>query len=79
MKYNDLYVVEGKITVLVANEKGNTIGTTELLLNGVWIKTPKQPIFGGNPVIRKFSKKNKSGTLTLAKMKKLYKATKKIK
>lgn len=40
--YEDLYIVDGKVTVLVANEKGETIGTTELLLKEVWIKVPKQ-------------------------------------
>ena len=41
-KYEDLYVIKGKITVDVANKKGKTAGTTELLLTNVWIKVPRQ-------------------------------------
>ena len=40
-KYEDLYVISGKITVVMADKSGKTIGTTELLLKDVWIKTPK--------------------------------------
>ncbi len=44
IKYENLFVVSGKIEVLVADEKGKVTGTTELLLKDVVIKVPKQDI-----------------------------------
>ena len=58
-KYEDLYVIDGKITVPVANKKGKITGTTELLLKNVFIKVPKQEIFGFNPVIKKIKTRKK--------------------
>ncbi|HZX13652.1 MAG TPA: hypothetical protein VFF49_04555 [Thermodesulfobacteriota bacterium] len=74
--YEDLYIVDGKVTVLVADEKGKITGTTELLLKEVWIKVPKQPVIGGlsRTTYNKLKDKQASGgTLSLKKISKLYK------